>query len=72
MRDLKRYAALAHWAIPIAIAMITTLLQATGGAETWRLARELVLAEPWRLASGQLVHLGWTHMLMNLTGLGIV
>jgi rhomboid family GlyGly-CTERM serine protease len=72
MRDLKRYAAIAHWAIPIAIATIATLLQATGGAETWRLARELVLAEPWRLASGQLVHLGWTHMLMNLTGLGIV
>jgi rhomboid family GlyGly-CTERM serine protease len=72
MRDLKRYATLAHWAIPIAIATIATLLQATGGSETWRLARALALAEPWRLASGQLVHLGWTHMLMNLTGLGIV
>lgn len=72
MRDLRHYAVLAHWAIPLAIATIAALLQATGGAETWRLARELVLSEPWRLASGQLVHLGWTHMLMNLAGLGIV
>ena len=59
-------------AIPVAVAAIATLLQLTGGAEAWRLERGLVLDEPWRLATGQLVHLGWTHLLMNLVGLAVV
>lgn len=71
MRDSRHRAALAHWAIPIAIAAIALLLQATGEIEVWRLQRGLALAEPWRLASGQLTHLGWTHLMMNLAGLGI-
>jgi rhomboid family GlyGly-CTERM serine protease len=58
--------------MPVAIAAIAVLLQATGGAEAWRLERGLAVTEPWRLASGQLVHLGWTHMLLNLTGLVVV
>jgi rhomboid family GlyGly-CTERM serine protease len=72
MRHPKYRAIIAHWAIPMAIAAIAALLQAAGSIETWRLERGLALTEPWRLASGQLMHLGWTHMLMNLTGLGIV
>lgn len=47
-------------AIPVAVAAIATLLQLAGGAEAWR------------LATGQLVHLGWTHLLMNLVGLAVV
>jgi rhomboid family GlyGly-CTERM serine protease len=58
--------------MPVAIAAIAVLLQAAGGAEAWRLERGLALTEPWRLASGQLVHLGWTHLLLNLSGLVIV
>ena len=58
--------------IPVALAAIATLLQLTGGAEAWRLERGLVLGEPWRLATGQLVHLGWTHLLLNLAGLAVV
>jgi rhomboid family GlyGly-CTERM serine protease len=65
-------AIIAHWAIPMAIAAIAAFLQAAGSIETWRLERGLALAEPWRLASGQLMHLSWMHMLMNLAGLGIV
>jgi rhomboid family GlyGly-CTERM serine protease len=68
----RQRATLAHWAIPIAIAATALLLQATGEIEVWRLNRGLALAEPWRLASGQLVHLGWTHLMMNLAGLGIL
>ena len=68
----SRHCAVRYWAIPIAMAAIAVLLQAAGGAEAWRLDRGLALAEPWRLASGQLVHLGWTHMLMNLIGFVIV
>lgn len=72
MSDPRHRAALAHWAMPIAVAAIALLLQAIGEIEVWRLQRGLVLAEPWRLASGQLMHLGWTHLMMNLAGLGIV
>lgn len=71
MTDSRHRAGL-YWAMPIAIGAIAAFLQATGGAEAWRLERGLAMAEPWRLASGQLVHLGWTHMLMNLTGLAVV
>jgi rhomboid family GlyGly-CTERM serine protease len=67
-----RPCAVLYWAIPLAIAAIAAILQAAGGPEAWRLERGLALTEPWRLASGQLVHLGWTHMLMNLTGLVVV
>lgn len=72
MADLRYRAIIAHWAIPMALASIAVLLQATGSTESWRLERGLALAEPWRFISGQLVHLSWTHLLMNLTGLGIV
>ena len=59
-------------AIPVAVAAVAVLLQLAGGAEAWRLERALMLDEPWRLATGQLVHLGWTHLLMNLAGLAVV
>lgn len=72
MRDSRHRALLVHWAIPIVITAIALLLQATGEIEVWRLQRGLALAEPWRLASGQLMHLGWTHLMMNLAGLGIL
>lgn len=58
--------------IPVAVAAIAVLLQLAGGAEVWRLERGLLLDEPWRLATGQLVHLGWTHLLLNLAGLAVV
>jgi rhomboid family GlyGly-CTERM serine protease len=61
-----------RWAIPLALAAVAALLQLAGGAEAWRLERELALIEPWRLATGQLVHLGWTHLLLNLAGLAVV
>lgn len=59
-------------AIPVAVAAVAALLQLAGGAEAWRLERALIPDEPWRLATGQLVHLGWTHLLTNLAGLAVV
>jgi rhomboid family GlyGly-CTERM serine protease len=59
-------------AIPLSSAALAPLPQRGGGAEAWRLERGLVLNEPWRLATGQLVHLGWAHLLMNLGGLAVV
>lgn len=60
------------WAMPLAIAALAVLLQAAGGAEAWRLERALVATEPWRFATGHFVHLGWSHLALNLAGLGIV
>ena len=62
----------ARWIIPLAIAALAVLLQAAGGAEAWRLERELVATEPWRLVTGHFVHLGWPHLVVNLAGFGIV
>jgi rhomboid family GlyGly-CTERM serine protease len=62
----------ARWALPIALAAVAVALQVTGGPEGWRLERAVVLAEPWRLVTGHLVHLGWGHLLMNLAGLAVV
>lgn len=39
----------------------------------WRYSHKAVLAgEAWRLLSGHLVHLGLSHLLLNLAGLGLV
>src|SRR6185503_4393794 len=61
--------------LPITIAALI-LLAAIGG-DTVRLAgryeREAVLdGELWRLVTGHLVHLGWSHTVLNLAGLALV
>lgn len=49
--------------------LVAAALQAAGLVEELRFERELALAEPWRLLSGHLVHLGWMHLLLNVAGL---
>lgn len=48
------------------------MLQAADLIPALRLERTLALSEPWRLITAHLVHLGWTHLLMNLAGLAII
>ncbi len=72
MTDLTRRTLCPRWILPLAVVALAVLLQAAGGAETWRLERSLVASEPWRVATGQLVHLGWLHLALNLAGLGII
>lgn len=67
-----RRARLAAWTLPLAIAAFAVLLQAAGGAEAWRLERARLASEPWRLATGHFVHLGWSHLALNLAALGVV
>lgn len=62
----------AGWLLPIIIAAVTVLLQATDQAAALRLERALVPAEPWRLVTAHLVHLGWAHLGMNLAGLVVI
>jgi rhomboid family GlyGly-CTERM serine protease len=72
MTGSRQSEVLARWALPLGLAAAAVTLQATGGPDLWRLERGLTLAEPWRLVTGQLVHLGWAHLLMNLTGLAVL
>ena len=62
-------------ALPISIALISIAL-ALGGqtvTEALRYQRDAILdGQWWRLISGNLVHLGWSHLLLNLAGLALV
>lgn len=66
VHDLRRLT----W--PAMLALLACALQVFGGPEAWRLERGLVLAEPWGLLTGHLVHVGWVHFLMNLAGAALV
>lgn len=64
--------AIAHWLLPLGVAIICVILQMAGATEALRFERALLAAEPWRLLSGHLVHLGWTHLALNLAGLALI
>lgn len=59
------------WGIPFvlgALALLITIL-GEGAAEVLRFQRSAILdGEFWRLLTGHMVHLGWSHLLMNLMG----
>lgn len=61
--------------LPVALALIALLLALAGDTAT-ELFRyhitEIKSGEIWRLITGNLVHLGWSHALMNLLGLGLI
>jgi len=62
-------------ALPLALVILSTLLALFGETATrWlRYDREAILhGEWWRLISGNIVHLGWPHLLLNLAGLILV
>lgn len=62
------------WSAPMALGALILLLQA-GGAPlraALRYERAAVLGgQVWRLLTAHLVHLGWTHCLMNLAALAL-
>jgi rhomboid family GlyGly-CTERM serine protease len=64
-----------HCLLPIAIAFISLLAELGGDAtrELLRYARtEIADGQWWRLISGHLVHLGWSHFLMNVAALLLI
>jgi rhomboid family GlyGly-CTERM serine protease len=64
-----------HWYVALAIAMAAVLLQLGGDASRELLAYDreaLGSGELWRLVSGHFVHLGWSHLFLNLAGLSLV
>jgi len=61
--------------LPLTLALMATLLAMAGDGMTELLryqADEVKAGEIWRLVSANLVHLGWSHTLMNLLGLGLI
>ena len=65
-------ARLAAWWLPAAIAAACLLVALTGAAPVLRYERALLGAEPWRLLTGHLTHLGWMHLALNLAGLAAI
>lgn len=64
-----------RWALPAVIATTAILFAflAESGREWLRYERDAIAAgEAWRLLSGHLVHLGWSHLGLNLAGLALV
>ncbi len=55
------------------VVIISGVLQAGGWVNSWRYDR-LRVAEGdwWLILSGNMVHLNWSHWLLNMAGLGIV
>jgi len=59
-------------ALPLSLVALSTLFALLGDSATrWlRYDRDAILhGQWWRLISGNIVHLGWPHLLLNLAGL---
>jgi rhomboid family GlyGly-CTERM serine protease len=63
------------WLLAAAVATVALLLQAGGTPIGAGLAWDrdaLAAGQLWRLFTGHFVHLGWSHLLLNLAGLALV
>lgn len=62
--------------VAVGVVIVVTMLLESGGnqvREALAYDRDAVQAgEFWRLLTGHFVHLGWTHLLLNLAGLALV
>jgi rhomboid family GlyGly-CTERM serine protease len=61
------------WLAAGLVALASALLQIVGGRSALAWDRDaLANGELWRFVSGHLVHLSWTHLLLNLAGLALI
>ena len=63
------------WLLPTIIAVIAVIAALFGdtGREALSYLRPAIAeGEYWRLATGHLAHLGWSHLILNLAGLALV
>ncbi len=68
---LKR--TLIMWIPPLLVVLLSGVLQLLDGVEPLRYQRDMIEAgQIWRLFTGHLVHLGWSHWLLNAAGLLLV
>jgi rhomboid family GlyGly-CTERM serine protease len=74
-KAFKAPAARGCWPAAAAVALVAVALEAGGDTVRDALAWDraaLGAGQAWRLVSGHFVHLGWSHLLLNLVGLGLV
>lgn len=72
---LEQTSVLAFWALPVVAAAIALLIALSGdtGREWLSLYRPAIQqGEVWRLLSAHFVHLGWSHVLLNVAGLLLI
>ena len=61
---------LREWRLSLSLAATLVALQASGWRRALEYRRAAVLhGQLWRLLTGSLVHLGWAHLLRDVTGL---
>ena len=64
---------LRDWRLPLLLALLLLALQALGLRSALQYRRDAVLdGQLWRLLTGNLVHLGWVHLLRDLAGLFLI
>ena len=71
----KQQGRLRHWLLPLLAATLGALLMLGGDDAAYWLRYErdaLAQGQLWRLFSAHWVHLGWSHLLMNMFGLLLV
>jgi len=62
-------------ALPLTVATLSLLFALLGNAATEALRYDrgaIIAGQLWRLLTGNLVHLGWPHLWLNLAGLALV
>jgi len=64
---------LTHWLAPLTLAGLCVTLQVAHLGPTLMWQRRLIQdGQWWRLLTGNFIHLGWPHLLMDLAGLGLI
>lgn len=58
--------------VPLFLAVVSIVLALIGEAATMALRYEPELSEFWRLLTGNLIHLGWSHLVLNVLGLALI
>ncbi len=65
----------AHWRVAVFLIVVAVIFAVFGdaGRETFKYDRLAILdGEYWRILTGHFVHLGYTHLVLNLAGLVLV
>lgn len=63
------------WSIPLFLCVISMLVMGAGNevVSIFRYDRDPIMdGEIWRVFTAHLAHLGWSHLLLNLAGLGVI
>src|SRR3569833_4763439 len=74
-RSLPRSHVWLHHVLPLLLALSSLLIALAGPSASvpLRYERAAILdGEPWRLVSGHRVHLGWSHLVLNLAVLALI